>query len=168
MVCNRRAKKKVCFWENFALVSRIIWVLVFLTLFNCLFGPTSQSPMSKLFRFSESFKKSNGRKWSQNWQLLRIKGVKLPREKKFFSSDFPPLKVQCLNFLDFRKRWGKVRERSGLIYELIKGKKSPCCFFFFLFLANVALLAGFLLVLVLLSATVERCFVSRMRDFCNQ
>ena len=56
----------------------------FLTSFNGLFAPTSQSPMSKLFRFSESFGKSNGKKWSQIWKLLLIKGVKLPRQKKLF------------------------------------------------------------------------------------
>ena len=38
----------------------------------------------------------------------------------------------------------------------------------FSFSANFALLAGFFLVLVLLSALVERCFVSRMRDFFGQ
>ena len=37
----------------------------FLTPFNGLFAPSSQSPMFKLFRFSESLGKSNGKKWSQ-------------------------------------------------------------------------------------------------------
>ena len=48
--------------------------------------------------------------------------------------------------------------------ELYKGckiapQKKVC------FSANFALLAGFFLVSVLLSASVERCLVSRMRDF---
>ena len=39
--------------------------------------------MAKLFRFSESLVKGNGKKWSQILKLLLIKGVKLPR-KMFF------------------------------------------------------------------------------------
>ena len=54
------------------------------TPFRSLFAPTSQSLMSKLFRFSESLEKSNGKKWSWIWQLLLIKGVKSPRKKKLF------------------------------------------------------------------------------------
>ena len=38
--------------------------------------------MSKLFRFSESLEKSNGKKWSQISKLLLIKGEKSPRKKK--------------------------------------------------------------------------------------
>ena len=41
--------------------------------------PHFQSPMSKLFRFSESLGKTNGKKWSQIWIILLIKGVKPPR-----------------------------------------------------------------------------------------
>ena len=46
---------------------------------------------------------------------------------------------------------------------LIKGEKSPQNFFLF-FLANVASLAGFFLVSMLLSTPFEKCFVSRMQD----
>ena len=46
--------KKVCFWVNFALLSRIFFVSVFLTPFNGLFVPTSRNWMSKMFRDSES------------------------------------------------------------------------------------------------------------------
>ena len=35
------------------------------TLFNGLFAPTPRSPMSKLYRYSESLAKGNGKKWSQ-------------------------------------------------------------------------------------------------------
>ena len=42
------------------------------------FCPTSQGPMSKLFRFSKSLGKSNGRKWSQVSKFLQIKGVRSP------------------------------------------------------------------------------------------
>ena len=38
--------------------------------------------MSKNFRFLESLEKSNGKKWSQIWKLLLIKGVKSQREKR--------------------------------------------------------------------------------------
>ena len=49
------------------------------------FIPTSQKPMSKKFRNSESLGKSNGKMGFQIWKLLFIKGVKLLRQKKFFS-----------------------------------------------------------------------------------
>ena len=83
-----------------------------------LFAHLSQSPISKLFRFSESLGKTKAKKWSQIWILLLIKGVKLSRKKKK---------------LDF---W-RILPNTNRIF----------------------------LVLVLLSASVERCFVSRMRDF---
>ena len=86
------------------------------TLFKRLFAPTSQSPMSKFFRFSESLGKGNEKKWSQIGKILLIKGVNLPRKKVSFSRNF-------------------------------------------------AYLAGFFLVSVLLLASVDRCFVSRMQDF---
>ena len=82
--CKIATQKKFVFgrilpyWAQFFLVS------VFLTLFNGLFAPTSLNPMSKLFRFLESLGKSNGKKWSQIWQYLIIKGVKSSRQKKFF------------------------------------------------------------------------------------
>ena len=47
----------------------------FLTPLNSLFVPTSQSPISKHFRYSESLGKSNGKKWSQIVKLLLIKVV---------------------------------------------------------------------------------------------
>ena len=59
-----------------------------LTPFNGLFAPTSWSPRSKLFRFSESLGKSNGKKWSQILKLLIIKGVKLPHKKNCYWANF--------------------------------------------------------------------------------
>ena len=56
------------FWVNFALLNRIFWVLAFLTPFNGLFAPNSQSP-----RFSEFLGKINEKKWSQIRQLLLMK-----------------------------------------------------------------------------------------------
>ena len=53
-------------------------------LFKRLFSPSSWSPMSKLFRFLESFGKSIGHKWSQIWKLLIIKGAK----KKLYFGEF--------------------------------------------------------------------------------
>ena len=58
------------------------------TLFNGLFAPTSWSPMSKLFRYSESLAKSNGKNCSQMWTSLLKNGVKLPRQKKFLQIIF--------------------------------------------------------------------------------
>ena len=75
-------KKKNSFWANFALLSRIFLVSVFLTQFNGLFAPTSRSLMSKNFRDSESLGKSNGKKWSNIWNFLFASGLKSPREKK--------------------------------------------------------------------------------------
>ena len=63
--CKIAAQKKLIFWANFALLSRIVLVLVFLTPFNSLFALTSQSLMCKMFIFLESLGNSNGRKWSQ-------------------------------------------------------------------------------------------------------
>ena len=61
----------------------IAWISFYLfTTFKRLFAPTSQSPMSRLFRISESLGKSNGKKWSQIERLLLIKGVKSLRRNK--------------------------------------------------------------------------------------
>ena len=57
--------KKNGFWANFALLTRIFLVSVFLTPFKCIFYPTFQSPISKLIRFTESLGKSIGQKGSQ-------------------------------------------------------------------------------------------------------
>ena len=82
-----------------------------------IFAPTSWSQMSKLFRFFESLRRSNGKNLSQIWKLLLIKGVKLPHRKKVFF-------------------FGKF------------------CFTSRIFLVSV-----------LLSASVEKFFVSRLQDF---
>ena len=99
------------------LVSSIVWIvvpaIVCMNILNLILPP-SLSLMSKLFRFSESLGKSNGKKWSQIWKLLL--GVKSRRKKKLVFRRILPY------YEDF-------------------------------------------LVSVLLSASVERCFVSRMRDF---
>ena len=79
----------------------------------------------------------------------------------------PPFpEVQRPNFLVFRNPSGKVMERRDLRFENFfslrvynrRAKK-------YRFLANFALRAGFFLVSVLLTASVQRCFVSRVRDF---
>ena len=62
----------------------------FFTPFKRLFAPTSQSPMSKLFRFPEYLGKNNTKKWSQIGKLLLIKGVKLLHKKKFVFQKFLP------------------------------------------------------------------------------
>ena len=138
--------------------------------FNGLFAPTSRTRMSNIFTDSESLEKSNGKKWSQIWTFL-FKNCRKSRHKKkffFFSTFFhfffiffgfrsfltvflPPLpEVGCPIFLQIRNPWGKVMERSGLRYEH--------------FFADFALVHP-PMASVLLSASVERCFVSRMRDF---
>ena len=56
-------------------------LLRFLVFFNGLFAPTSQSWMSNIFRDSESWEKSNGKKWSQIWTFLFENCLKSPRKK---------------------------------------------------------------------------------------
>ena len=78
----------------------------------------------------------------------------------------PPLPaLGCPIFLEIRNPWGKVMERSGLAFEHFFWKWSKIAaqkkVFFF---ADFALVHP-PLASVLLSASVERCFVSRMRDF---
>ena len=59
-------------------------------LFKLLFAPTSQSWMSDNFRDSESLGKSIEKKWSQIWNFVIIKGVKLQRNFfcVFFQANF--------------------------------------------------------------------------------
>ena len=64
------------------------WLFTFEVPLHSLFALTSQSWMSKISIYSESLVKSNGKKWSQIWKLLLIKGVKLPQQKKFFTDFF--------------------------------------------------------------------------------
>ena len=63
------------------------------TPFKRLFAPIFRIPMTKLFRFSKSFEETNGKKWSQIWLLLLIKGVKLPQQKVWFSKNFALLAI---------------------------------------------------------------------------
>ena len=90
-------------------------------------------------------------------------------------------RVEMTNFIglkEIQSPWGKVMERSGLrIKILIKGVKSPHHFFFgFFFLLQIQAQKNInhkvnqvkiFLVLVLLSASVKRCFVSCMQDFSD-
>ena len=116
--CKSR-RKKYCFWANFALLSRIFLVLVFLTPFNVLFAPTSGNPTSKLFIF-----------------IFRILGKKSLKE---VVSDFKPFAHE--------------------------GSKLAAQFFFFFFFDEICPTSRIFLVLVLLSATIDRCFVARTRNF---
>ena len=69
----------------------LFWNWCFSLPLTVFFFPTSLSPMSELFRFLESLEKSNGKKWSQIWKLLLIKGVKWSRQKKCFTTPPPPI-----------------------------------------------------------------------------
>ena len=112
-----------------------VCVFTFEVPFNGLFAPTSRSPMSKLYRYSESLTKSNGKKWSQIWNFLLEIVYNCHGKKKFFMDFFllicslrltvllPPLpKVQCPKFLDIWNPWGKLMERSGLKFEHFASK----------------------------------------------
>ena len=68
----------------------------------------------------------------------------------------PPLpEVGCTIFLEIRIPWEKVMKRSGLTFEHF------CLEVVF---ADFALVHP-PMASVILSASVERCFISRMRDF---
>ena len=144
----------------------------FLTVF---FAPTSRSRMCNIFRDLESLGKSNGKKWSQIWTFLFENCLKLPR-KKVYSLTFsllryhlpvflPPLpEVGCPIFLEIRNPWGKVMERSGLTFEhfsleVVYNPRAKKVFFADFALVHPPMAS------VLLSASVERCLVSCMRDF---
>ena len=160
------AKKKVFFFTFFGL-------LRFLVFFNGLCAPTSRSWMSNIFRDSVSLGKSNGKEWSQIWTFLFENCLKLPRKKKFFFSLFlvffgfwsfltvfltPLPEVGCPISLEIRNPWSNI-----WTFLFGSGLKSPRRKKFF-FLSDFALVHP-PMASVLLSASVERCFVSRMRDF---
>ena len=119
------AQKKVFFFTFFGL-------LRFLVFFKGLFAPTSRNRMSNIFRDSESFGKSNGKKLSQIWTFLFENCLKSPRKKKFFFFTFfgllwfsvffnglfaPTSQSRMSNIFRDRNPWGKVMERSGLTFE---------------------------------------------------
>ena len=92
-----------------------------------------------LLLFLESLGKSKGKKWSQIWKLLLIKGLKLLLQKKFYGFCFifslclnifwsPPPKVKCPHFLDFLNSWGKVMERNAVRFEnFCSWRVKNCC-----------------------------------------
>ena len=142
---------------------RVPFCLVY---FEAYFAPTSRSRMSEIFKDSESFGKSDGKKWSQIWTFVFVSSIKSPREKiSFFVCWF------CLTKHggNHASRWIRDLWSKGIslilasldVFEFLRFgwffplKKND--FGVFLFHPTV--------VLVLLSASVERCFVSRMRSF---
>ena len=108
------AQKKVGFGANFALLSRIFWYQCFSFRLTVFFPPPLEVQCKKKW-LSEYLGKINGKKWSQIEKLLLIKGVKLPRWKKFFTYFF----ISSLSLNNFRIPWGKVMERSGLRFETL-------------------------------------------------
>ena len=145
-----------------------VCVFTFEVPFKRLFAPTSRSRMSNIFRDSESLRKSNGKKWSQIWTFLCGSGLKSPRQKKNV----------FLLILPYKTCW-KPRfpmDERPLVEGYIAnfGIYLDVFFKFFLFddffpfsknLGFWVFLVHPTVVSVLLSASVERCFVSRMRDF---
>ena len=85
-----------------------------------LFAPTSWSPMFKIFRDSESLRKSNVKKWSHFWTFLLKNGRKLSQLKKFFFFTF---EVPFKRLFYPSRSWmskivgGKEMERRGLRCE---------------------------------------------------
>ena len=101
---------------------------------NGLFAPTSRSRMCNIFRYSESLGKSNERKWSNIWTFLFGSDLKLPHKKKKFF------------FADFA------------LQNMVETTLPDGLSGFWVFLDHPPITS------VLLSTSVERCFVSRMRD----
>ena len=127
-VCKIAAQKKVCFWVNFALLSRMFLVLVLL---SANFKRFSVSRMQNLFCilsfllsqnyvFNEAFQRGGWWRgcyqselqfiFSKNWPSWPI--LSISRNVRMFVRHtfslrltvfLPPLpEVQCPNFLDFR------------------------------------------------------------------
>ena len=115
------------------------FVLHLLTPLNVFFAPTFQSPMSKLFWYSECLGKSNKKKWSQIWKFYLKNGVKWLRQKEFFVTGFrhlftpfkgllaPTSQSPICKLLRFSeslgKRYGKKWSQIVKLF-LIKGLKS--------------------------------------------
>ena len=162
------AQKKVFFFTFFT----------FEVPFNGLFAPTSRNRMSNIFRDSEFLGKSNGKKWSQIWTFFFENCLKLPRAKKFFfffifftfevpfNGLFAPTsRSRMSNIFRNSESLGKSNGKKWSniwTFLLESGLKSPCKKSFFF--ADSALVHP-PMASVLLSASVERCFVSRMQDF---
>ena len=143
--------------------------------FEAYFAPTSRSRMSKLFRDSESLGKSAGKKWSQNWTFLLGSGLKLPHKKKFFL--FADFALFCLEELVWSPSYytrGALKTGGGCRASIAPvwscrvdawTRQPPHFFCLSFFLDKSRKLSK--IVSVLRSASVERFFVSRMRDFFN-
>ena len=145
-------------------LSVCVCVFTFEVPFKRLFAPFFQSRMSNIFRDSESLGKSNGKKWSHIWTILFENCQKSPRKKKFFFCWFcGPVSVRRL-YNDMRRLYWDMRRLywyDQVILRLVLddffrfSKKSG----FWVFLVHPPM------PWVLLSASVERFSVSRMRDF---
>ena len=98
------------------------------TPFNSLFAPIFQRAMSNLFDIwnpSQKVMERNGLRF----QFFALKKCIIAAAKKFLQIFFsicslqlavfslPLAEVQCPNFLDIRKLWGKVMERNVLTFE---------------------------------------------------
>ena len=162
------ARKKVFFFFTF---------IPFEVPFNGLFVPTSRSRMSNIFRDSEFLGKSNGKKWSQLWTFLFENCLKSPRKKKFFFPHFFTFEVPFNGLFapTSRNRMSNIFRDSESLRKSNGKKWSNIWTFLFgsglkshhkkkFFFAEFDLVHP-PMASVLLSASVERCFVSHMRDF---
>ena len=78
----------------------------------------------------------------------------------------PPLsEAQCANFLDFWNPWGIVMKEVVSDFKTLAYKGCKIATQKSLFIGKFCPTNRFFLLLVLLSASVERCFVFRVRDF---
>ena len=100
------------------------------SLFKRLFAPTSWSPMFKPSNFLEYLGKSNGKKRSQNWELLLIKGVTLPR----FSANFALL-ARFFCFWCYYPQWSRdsLSPISGILlynffFFIVSDVSVWCCY----------------------------------------
>ena len=122
------------------------------------FAPTSQNPMSKMFRDLESLGKRNEKIGFHILKLLFINGVKLPRRNFFLS-------VQLFWYIFSQKTYFPMDYRL-LVEGCIANIGIPLDVFEFLLFNDIFCFKKIrFLVSVLLSAMVKRVFVSRRRDF---
>ena len=98
-------------------------VFTFEVPFKHLFAPTFWSQMSKSFRDTESLRKSYGKKCSQIWKLLLIKGGKLFGKKSFSWVNFAflPASPSWANFASLSASLGKfcLTEKDFLVSVLL-------------------------------------------------
>ena len=152
-------------WVFFCL---FVCLFTFEVPFNGLFAPTFRSRMSNIFWDLQSFGKSNGKKWSKIWTFLFGSGLKSPNKTNIVFAGWFWLTKHGGNHASrwIRDLWSKgILLILGIFLDVFEFLRFG---WLFLFSKNVGFGVFFIhptVKSVLLSASVERCLVSRMWDF---